>query len=380
VTALVLLAACASIRPEFDAARKAAMAQPPPLADPWRPDVELQLSAPLVEELLDEAVAHQRALKTELTLGPASATPRLTLDEVTVRRSRRVDGLLLDLDLDGRVKWSLGPADGRLPASASARVEVVVDAVREEGDRWATSVRIVSVHELDVEVAGASVGLAELDREVRGWLDTALVQAPPIPLSVVGGEGLPLRAVRATGAGRGIRILGKSTAPLDVAVDRPRGMPDGGFRLAVHEESLLALARRASFENGAVGYQVVPEPSRLAFTPGGFELGLRLWRPVGRGWWRDYDVVGTTDVRRDRVHLEATEVTEAGNSKGAALADALAALGEGLILRTLADALNAAVPATVEQTVGGVDLVASVAEVGPGDGRTVVVDGVAEAH
>jgi len=374
---LTFLAACATIQPDFHAARKAALADPPPLGDPWSPDLELQLSAPVVEELLDEVIALQSPLKTELKLGPAWAKPRLSLGEATVRPGRQVKGLLLDVVLDGTVRWGLGPAEGKLPASAEAQIEVAFEAVRGAGNDWDAEVHVVKVHDLSVDVAGASVGLGQLGGDVRSWLSGALRELPPMPFAVVGGDGLPLRALRVVPAGRGVRLLAKTATPVDVTVQRPKGMPAGGFRLAVHEESLLALARAASFQNGAVGYQVVPEPRGLDFTDAGFDLDLRLWRPVGRGWWRDYDIAGTADVRAKRVKLEATEVEEAGKSKGAALADALAALGEGVILRILQDALNTAVPSTTEQTIGGIDLEAAITELGPGQGRSVVVSGTA---
>ena len=376
---LPLLLACASIRPQFDAARAAALADPPPLRAAWEPDIELQLSSALVDELLDEAIAAQPALTTELTLGPAWAKPRLTVDEVVLRPSLGVDGLLLDVALDGHVRWGLGPADGRIPAEASATVVVGVDAVR-EGDHWLTTVKVNEVRSLDVDVAGESVGLGALDRRVRSWLDAALLEAPALPLTVVGGDGLPLRALRAEGAAKGLRLLAKSQTPVAVAVERPRGMPPEGFRLAVAEEALLALARAESFRHGAVGFDVVADPQQLSFTDGGFALGLRLWRPVGRGWWRDYDIDGTTKVLAKRVKLQATDVREGAKSKGAALADPLAALGEGVILRTLEDALDAAVPSTSEQALGGVEWVATVTDIAPGTQRTVVVSGTAAAR
>lgn len=371
----IALWGCAStIRADFDAARDAALAGPPPLAADWSPDLEVQLAPDAVGDLLAALTDDVGTLKTTRTVGPASVTPRLTVDRLALKPQRGGDDLLLDVSLSGKVRWKAGPLDGKLPVQVDAVAATAVEATR-QGDEWVPTLTLTRITDLTVDIDGAIAGVSGLDDEVQSWLDKALTEVPPLPLPPVGGDDLPLRALRVQQAGKGLRLLGKTEANVDGVVQRPQGMPSTGFRVALAEESLLALVRAEAFRQGPVGYDIVGEPRSLGFTDEGFELGLRLWRPVGAGWWRDYDVTGTATVKPRRIQLAAAEVQEGAKSKGAAFADPLAALGEGLILRTLEDALVAAVPATAEAKLGDTVLDVQLQGVAPGPGRAVVVQG-----
>ena len=92
------------------------------------------------------------------------------------------------------------------------------------------------------------------------------------------------------------------------------------------------------------------------------ELGLRLWRTSGKGWWRDYTVSGPVTLTKSRIKLKAEDVREDGKSKGAVLADPLAALGEGIILRAIENSVAAAIPTSQAATSRGIKTTVTVTD------------------
>ena len=76
-----------------------------------------------------------------------------------------------------------------------------------------------------------------------------------------------------------------------------------------------------------------------------FVIGLRLWKTTGRGWWHDYEVGGDWKLENGELTMKPSgKVQDLGHSKGAALADPLLALAEGVIQKAIGGALNTAVP------------------------------------
>ena len=121
-------------------------------------------------------------------------------------------------------------------------------------------------------------------------------------------------------------------------------------------------------------FDIVPEPTHLTIEGDTFELGLRLWRVSGRGWWRDYTISGTVEAGTKRVLLAPVSVTKDAASPGAALVDPLAFLGQGVILRTIESALNTSMPASRADRFIGLDAALSVSKV-QGEHGAVIVDG-----
>jgi hypothetical protein len=76
-------------------------------------------------------------------------------------------------------------------------------------------------------------------------------------------------------------------------------------------------------------------------------------RIKGRGWWRDYTITGTVEPKQKRIVLNPEEVVVGEKSDGAAVVDPLAALGRGVILRSIENALSTAFPAGRNESVGG---------------------------
>jgi len=97
------------------------------------------------------------------------------------------------------------------------------------------------------------------------------------------------------------------------AVREPDQVPGNGWRLDLATDSLLDLARIASFRAEPLPRQIVAEPTSLYVDGRSFTLGLRLWRVKGRGWWRDYSVTGTLAVTGDdRIALTPERVEPVG--------------------------------------------------------------------
>jgi hypothetical protein len=89
---------------------------------------------------------------------------------------------------------------------------------------------------------------------------------------------------------------------------------------------------------------VMGEPTKLELNTDGFLIGLRLWKTTGRGWWRDYEVGGEWRLEEGELVMKPGKVKDMGHSRGAALADPLIALAEGVIQKAIGGALNTAVP------------------------------------
>jgi hypothetical protein len=347
---LSLLACVASILPEYESAKSAALADPGSAPASWSPDVVVQVAGPVVEDVLRAAIRAPGPLRTELRVGPVTVTPEVRLKTVRIVPARPCDGgcVGLDASFEGEIAWAAGPVKGTAPVSASGAVDAGFDVVRDGDD---LVVRAIPRHlrDLSVEVAGQD---AAIQRAARAWIEAeALTRLPPVTVARFARGGLPVRVARVAAAGDGVTIEALTDAPTTGSATAGP-VPADGFAATLSQPTLLALAREAAFRQGTVGYGVVPEPTSLALGADGFTLGLRLWRIEGRTWWRDYVVTGTARVVDGRLKLAPTDVAEGEKSPGAALADPLAALGEGLILRTVEDAVQTSIPLRGQEKIG----------------------------
>jgi hypothetical protein len=342
-----------SITPLYEAAREAALAQAGPAGASWEPDVVLQLSAPVVEDVLRTAVRQQGPLQKTLEISGARVQAQVRLKSLAVARAKPCPGGCVGLEADfaGELDWAVGPLQGTTPFSAHGLLDAVFEVVQQKGELEVQGAPR-RLRELELEVGELEGRISGLRRSVRAWLeDEALARVPAQPFARFPSDGLPVRAARVLPDGEGLRI--------DLLTDVPEPgrasagpRPQEGFTLTVSEPTLLSLARQEAFEHGPVGYEVVPEPTSLDFTEEGFVLGLRLWRPVGRGWWRDYTITGSARVAGGKLSLAPREVTEGPKSPGAALVDPLAALAEGLILDAIEDAVQTSLPLHGQEKIG----------------------------
>ncbi len=357
-----LLAGCSStVLRDFQAAKSAALAAPAPAPTHWKPDVVVQIAAPTVAEALSPVVEEQLSKKTKLkydVLGmPATANAALKVKELDLSASPRCEQCLaIDTTLKGKVEWSFAGEEGSLPASIQIGFDAQFTATQ-EGGVWSLEIAPKDVRKAKVEVGGSKVA-APLEGELATWVRDRLSDIEPFSLGNLGGADLPLRAARVQAEGKDVQIHLLTASPTPGEVAPPKVTLKEGYRVWFSDASLVGLAKAKAFAQGPVGYDVVPEPTSIELQEESFSLGLRLWRPVGAGWWRDYTVKGALDPENKGIKLHPTEVIEGPKSKGAVLADPLAAIGEGYILKTLEQALSTTLPAKQGTKVGDIRLAA----------------------
>ncbi len=345
----LLLSGCASVLPLYEEARTEALADPGVPGARWKPDARVDLSFPILDEILSELVEGTAVAETPLDAGLGSITPHLA-----IRRFRLVedadarDGLTAEIRIEGpiTVKTPLGSveqsvsAEGRLVASLSV-------AQRDGG--YALVVHPKGLERLKLEADGlASQALSSSLR------DLVIAALPDFDVTELPADDLPIRAVEVDPTETGVALRIRTAAPDGAPLDELPAPPATGFRVAVSAQSLQQLARRQAFLSEPLAHDVVPEPTSLQIAPGGdFVLGLRLWRPVGRGWWRTAEVKGSFVVRDGELKLRAATVEELDQSPGADFVDPLMALAEGIVFKSMEKAMDLNVPAMRTDKLGG---------------------------
>ncbi|MCO4743639.1 MAG: hypothetical protein KC912_02545 [Proteobacteria bacterium] len=347
-----LLAGCpSSVLDDYEAAREAALAIPGAPGANWKPDAVVSLSEPLLDAILAEALREGGALNDELPIrGPLGVSgkvrPDLTIDSLELSPSSGCESCLsVDAELSGSVRWTLGPAKGTVPIDAVVSLDTELGATK-TAEGWEVFARPDDVREVSVDLGSGGRQIATLaEGPLKEWVQEAVKErTKPVRLTRFEADELPLRAVRILPVDSGVRVEMLTMAPGSSTAKVPSVVPASGWRLDISPDSLLALAKRASFEAGAVSHDVVVEPTGIAISHTGFEMDLRLWRVKGAGWWRDYHAEGDVEVKGARVKLTPNEVEERGKSPGAVMVDPLAALGHGVILKAIEDSLATSVP------------------------------------
>lgn len=348
---LVFLCACApSVIADFEHARSEALADPGPAPADWEPDAHLTLSDAVVDASLEQLLAVHGSVDHRIEAGPVAARPNLVVKRASLSAARCPGCTRVDARLTGdlTVQTPLGAI------AAPVRADLVFDAVFALGELDGSRVLTLAprtVQTLDVSVAGTD--LRALTDPLTEWISEAITDSPPVAIAELGGT-LPIRAIRVV-PGDGLLRLDLLTATPDPApIPEPDGLPGNGWRLDLSTDALLDIARAASMQAEPLPRGIVAEPTSLYVDGDSFVLGLRLWRTTGRGWWRDYTVRGSLEVvprqgEKTAIALTPAGVVEEGHSKGAAWADPLAALGQGVILKTLERALETSLPGTVRE-------------------------------
>ncbi len=374
---LALFACTPDIRGLYEEERTSALEVATERPRDWKPDVSLQIAGPDFEEAvgtaLESALTRARdPLVVPIGLGlEARLRPEFTVQEATVAGSTACPACLsFDAELTGRATWSLGPASGTIPLDVSAQgvfaLEVADGNVVQATPRSVSSVRVKVK-----DVGGLKVNPS---KQIQAWMtDQLSTRIPKIRIVELDTSLLPLRDLRLRSEDGAVRIEALS----DVPGSRPLGAveaPAAGVRLAISETALVGLARRAAFQKGELTMDVYADPLEMNVEGSAFTLDLRIWRLVGRGWWRDYRIFGELSAKGGAIHLAPTRVEELGKSAGAGLVDPLAALFEGKILEAITQSVAQTLPATRAQDLGVVQLRAETTGVSGADG-TLVVDG-----
>jgi hypothetical protein len=374
---LALFACTPDVRGLYESERTAALEVATERPRDWQPDVTLQIAGPDFEEAVSVALKAaltrtQDPLVVPIGLGfEAKLKPVFTIEEAVLRTSDTCPSCLsFDAELNGKATWSLGPSSGTVPLDVSAQgvfaLEVANGNVIQAVPRAITSVKVKVM-----DFNGLKVNPS---KQIQEWLTDQLSdRIPKIKIVELDTSLLPLRDLRLRSQAGAVRIEALS----DVPGARPVGnieVPTEGVRLAISETALIGLARRAAFQQGELTMDVYADPLEMNVEGTQFTLDLRLWRLVGRGWWRDYRIFGDLAVKGGAIQLVPSRVEELGKSPGAGLVDPLAALFEGQILQAITRSVAQTLPGARAQDLGVVQLRAETNLVSGREG-TLVVDG-----
>lgn len=343
----VLACGCApSVLDTYEAARTLSLSDPGAAPDGWTADATVQLSKTLLDDLMTQALTPPPAFTEDLSLGYAMLKPALTLETLKLGGSVTCpECVTIELTLGGNVGWT-APILGT--GSAGLKVGCKLDAaftVEPSEGGFAIGMAPRDIHDVSIEVMGARSAL-DISGPIVGWVEsTVLSRFPTVPLTEIGTDTAPVRGIRISSQTTSVRIDLLTGARTPGTLPAVIPAPVDGFQVDVSVDSLLAIARTEAFRAGPLTYGILGEPTLLDFRNDGFTVGLRLWKTTGKGWWRDYEVDGNWVVSKGEIAMTANGKTrDMGHSRGAALADPLVAMGEGLIQHAIAGALNTTVP------------------------------------
>jgi hypothetical protein len=352
---LCLMSGCGSnkIAQEFEVARTRAVADPGPAADGWAADGALHMSPALVDDLMKVGIETYGAMSGSKDVrGPLGVRGNVEY-EMAIRRldvsgtNRCERCVVVTTRVGGDVNYQFGPVRGTTPVTVDVEVDVRFDVTPGSDSSFEVFMVTQEVRDVQVSVRNLGGGIrGVVERELSAFGQEALLsRMQPISLGAFGGADFPIRALTVDGTedgGATLQFLTRSPTPMPVGQTIPK-LRDG-WQLDVSQSSLLGFAAKTSFELGELSHGVVVEPTALRITTGSFEMDLRLWKPGGTGWWRDYTVSGGVELEGAEMSLSARSVEETGQSPGAVLADPLAAIGETFILKAIQDGVNQSLP------------------------------------
>jgi hypothetical protein len=342
----------------------------------FEPDLRIQIADADFERAVFAAVRNAVTdvppVRLQLPLGvSAELRPTVRVQRASVRSSDACPTCLgFETELDGTAAWSVGPASGSLKFGVGAEGVFTVEV--EDGHLVRARPRNIGAIRVKVsEFEGLRINPSDsLQDRLRALLTERL---PQVALLDLDGAGLPIRDLRIRTGATGITVEALSNVPGALPVTGAEAL-EQGVRVSISETALLGLARRAAFDKGELTMQVYADPRALVVDGERFAMTLRLWRLVGRGWWRDYSVTGTLGLQDGKLRLAADDVVEVGRSPGAGLVDPLAAIFEGRVLQAIEDAVQQSLPAARAEKVGAVRFAAAARSVVGKDG-TLTIEG-----
>ncbi len=349
------------VRALYAAERARALATDSVVPPSWAPDIRVDVAAPALADAarasLDVALRDLSPVDFALPLGlTAELTPRLHVEGLEVQDVARCDTCITTrVTLAGTLGWRLAGSGGDLPLRVDSTVWLAVDVV----DASRVRARVDDVDRVSVSlgrIEGLRIDPAPaLKDAVRGAIAR---KAPPVLLGVLADVDMPLRAVRLRTRAGSIQAELLTDVPVTATVpDAPP--PTRGIRVRMADSVVTALARRAALQEGPVALDVVVDPRGIQLDADALTLDVRLWRLVGRGWWRDYRARGTLAVTNGRVKLGTVSADEVGASKGSGWVDPLAALAQGRIVAAIEEALTEALPGSTANDTGSVRMTAT---------------------
>lgn len=341
---LLLMSCAAKVHELYDASKAYALQAPPELAEDWTPDASVRVSGDLVADLLSHAIDGAFDGAEAVDVGVGTVTPRLRvkklelLEQAGCERCVAVKGVLR-----GNAAIDVGPLETDVPLALKLGANLRVQSV-DKGPAQTIQLRVAKVRNLTVVLGDDDLAL-DAGAALEEWGEDLVEALPPIPLGVLGGDDLPVRALRIVPEGGGVRADMRTSAAHGGDLPDLGAAPESGIAVRVSSDTLLDYARKAAFEQGALEMDVHVEPSSLTFDGDRFEMVVRLWRlQERRAWWRDYHVSGPVSIVEGRLRLEADQVEQIAASRGAGLLDPLALLARGRILEGIESGAQQAFP------------------------------------
>ncbi len=359
ILALLLPACTPDVTRLYAEERLTALAVATGTPSQWRPDAALAIAAPDLSEAMKTvvrtAVTHGKpSIQIPLPLGiQAVVRPDLNVRSIKVRATTDCSACFaVHISLDGQARWEAGPASGTVPLGATADAILAV-SVREAS---IVEIRPKRIEGLSVEVPSLGNLRVNASGPIQEWLRQTLAEAiPPIRIATLDTSALPVRELRLSTAGERLMIEVLTDLPGSSAL-RALPAPATGVEVAISESAVTGLARRAAFKAGVLDMDVAADPRGIVIDGATFTMDLRLWRLVGRGWYRDYDVTGDIAVSKGpkpRLEFVARNAVETDKSPGALLVDPLAAVFQSRILDAIVTAMDRSLPAQTSQRVVG---------------------------
>lgn len=350
-----VLGCAGNIREQYNRERDQVLQKVGAPSSNWKGDLRIRIRPESLQTLTTAAMdagllEWKRTLRVNAPLGvtiqlrPDAEITRLSLDPGVECR----ECLSVKADLRGRARWEVGPLKGNLPFTAQLGGDVEL-ALGRDGDAFQLRGRIAALDRLTVK--GGNVKRIDVTPRIKRWVQAALDSTPPFTIARFGGKKLPLRGARLRMSPDAVTVEALSNvngAPV-LASSTPLG--DQDWELRVSAATTLALLRREAFDAGTQSFDIAIDPRALSVNGDRFNLGLRLWRLSGRGWWREYDVNGRFLLKGEKIAMEANEATEKDRSRGAGFADPIALLVRRQILDAITDNLQQALPGSKSTTV-----------------------------
>ncbi len=332
----LLAASCSSaIRRTYLQTREAVLAPPPAVPENWEPDVVLSIDWALLSDVVEQRI-QQRLAGPAPGIGLANliqVTPDLQVSDLRTAPSWTCPSCV-KLRCTLNLKLNIQAASARTSLSVTANLAATFEIRGILQDRQLEIQAILA--ELSLRPKQGSWAQAtgtNLQGSISRYLQAALASSP-VRLAKIPWDPESIIAVRprCTGPSLNLELLTANPAPHKVQAPRLAGAQ---WALAFSTDSLLALARRASFRGGALTHGVFLDLVDIDTDQDDLWLHVRLWRPRGLGWWRDYRVLMKLQVENGSIETEPLQITELGHSRHAALADPVTALSSAVVLESI---------------------------------------------
>ncbi len=308
-----------TIHGPYSEARMEALSETQHLVANWGPEALFHLDGALVEgvlkRLLREALTEsEESYSTALSDGLSTTLePRYELRRLQwERRTSCPTCYRAKAVFDGRIPWAVGGQAGVLTGG----LEVDFDFwLRSSWKDDSSRLELVISEIQRVEGRSSDLRGESLQPGLTAWALARLqIALEPVLLVTVGGPSLPLLDIRVVPSEAGIRMEMASNVGARHPIRTASPVLSGDWIAGISADTLLALARRGTFEQGANSAGLHADLRKLQLYEDRFKLFVRLWSVEGRGWWRDYALRGHILVEQNEILFQPDAVEPMGNS------------------------------------------------------------------